>query len=221
MKVKRMVISKPIIGALLLSALSFYGLLISTNGECRVNRQIIELGTIRVSPQVEISKIVKSEISKHHSDKKVVDEISKYIMKVNKKVSQSEAQKIAVAVVKASEKYNVPKSVILSIIHQESHFNKTAKSKYGCIGLMQINPKVWCRKFQISENELWDIEKNIDTGTRIIKHYYKITGSWKKALYRYYGISEFGKVYQNQTIKRAWKLSWLDKVWKVNPYSGG
>lgn len=43
-------------------------------------------------------------------------------------------------ILKYSKQYNLPPSLVASLIYNESHFNPNAKSKAGAIGLMQIMP---------------------------------------------------------------------------------
>jgi len=73
------------------------------------------------------------------------------------------------------EKYKIEKQIlvnlILSIIYIESKGNPNAIGDDGCsIGLMQLN---WCagtpQRFGISKKEnLFEIEKNIETGTKYL-----------------------------------------------------
>ena len=73
---------------------------------------------------------------------------------------------INLCIQKASEKYDVDSNLIKAVIKQESDFNTRALSKAGARGLMQLMPET-ARMLNI--DDVWDIEKNIDGGTRHIK----------------------------------------------------
>lgn len=84
------------------------------------------------------------------------------------------------AIEKSAKKYKVSPHLIRSIIKHESSFNPTAMSDAGCVGLMQINPKYH------KINKPFDIEENIDVGTRLISNLIeKYDGNVKKALWAY------------------------------------
>ena len=76
---------------------------------------------------------------------------------------------------KASEKYNVPKALIYSVIKTESGFDPEAESNAGAVGLMQITNDtfVWLQTFYKDENnytfeDLTDPDINIDYGVHIL-----------------------------------------------------
>ena len=73
-----------------------------------------------------------------------------------------------------AKKRNLPKSLILAIIRQESAFNPTVRSWADAFGLMQMIPEAAIRlgpKFQIPYrdfNDLYDPEINIAMGTALV-----------------------------------------------------
>ncbi len=73
-----------------------------------------------------------------------------------------------------AQKRNLPKSLILGIIRQESAFNPTVRSWADAFGLMQMIPEAATRlgpKFQIPYrdfNDLYDPEINIAMGTALV-----------------------------------------------------
>ena len=85
----------------------------------------------------------------------------------------------------SSEKYGVDKNLIRAIIKVESNFNPNTVSKSGAKGLMQLMPEN-CKDLGI--NDPFDIEQNIDGGTRHIKEYLdKYNGDVEMALMAYNG----------------------------------
>jgi len=80
--------------------------------------------------------------------------------------------------------------LIDAIIFVESSNNPRARSSKGCIGLMQVNWRVWkkeLRKLGIhSADELYDPMKNVKAGKYILnRHYEWAKGDLRKALQDY------------------------------------
>jgi len=105
------------------------------------------------------------------------------------------------SILKYSEKYDLPPSIIYSIIERESGFNRYDRSGAECIGLMQINYHVWKKELKIPNIEyLFEIENNIKCGCYIFNKYYKITGTLDLALQRYFGICEKAPRYSKSVL---------------------
>lgn len=84
-----------------------------------------------------------------------------------------------------SKKYGVDENLIRAIIKVESNFNPNTVSKAGAKGLMQLMPEN-CKDLGISDP--FNIEQNIDGGTRHIKEYLdKYNGDVEMALMAYNG----------------------------------
>ena len=74
---------------------------------------------------------------------------------------------IAAAVRDVADLYPVSPALVKAVIRRESAFNPRAKSRVGAIGLMQLMP-FNARKVGLRESELWDPERNILGGTRLL-----------------------------------------------------
>ncbi|AXU73976.1 TPA: lytic transglycosylase domain-containing protein [Clostridioides difficile] len=77
------------------------------------------------------------------------------------------------AVEQASKKYNVDENLIKAIIKVESDFNPNTVSSAGAKGLMQLMPEN-CKDLGVADP--FNIEQNIDAGTRHIKEYIDMFG---------------------------------------------
>ena len=98
---------------------------------------------------------------------------------------ESVNERIDKAISISSKKYGVDENLIRAIIKVESNFNPNCVSKAGAKGLMQLMPEN-CRDLDVTDP--FDIEQNIDGGTRHIKEYLdKYNGDVEMALMAYNG----------------------------------
>lgn len=99
--------------------------------------------------------------------------------------NQSTDEKIESAIKESSKKYGVDEKLIRSIIKVESNFNPNCTSSAGAKGLMQLMPEN-CKYYNVTDP--FDINQNIDAGTRHIKDYLdKYNGNVEMALMAYNG----------------------------------
>ena len=84
---------------------------------------------------------------------------------------------IAEAIVKKSKELDLPLSLIMAVIHQESEFYPNARSSKGAQGLMQIMPFKWDAyvvklNLNVDRRAMTDPLMNITVGCEILKDFY-------------------------------------------------
>jgi len=84
---------------------------------------------------------------------------------------------IAEAIVKKSRELELPLSLIMAVIHQESEFYPNARSSKGAQGLMQIMPFKWDAyvvklNLNVDRRAMTDPYLNITVGCEILKDFY-------------------------------------------------
>ena len=91
---------------------------------------------------------------------------------------------------KYADEYDVPKSVVLSMIKVESNFREDAVSGAGACGLMQLMPDtfIWLASTlgeEVSEDQIFDPELNIKYGTYYVSTLYAKLGNWENVYAAY------------------------------------
>lgn len=75
------------------------------------------------------------------------------------------SEELQLHIFKECEKYNIAPSIVLAIMYQESRYQADAVSKYGDIGIMQVNPKWhWNRMEKLGCEDLYNPFQNITVG---------------------------------------------------------
>jgi hypothetical protein len=96
-----------------------------------------------------------------------------------------------------SQRYNIDKILLASVMLQESGGDPNAYSKSGAVGLMQVMPKDGiaadfmcingpCFAERPSMEELFDPAFNIEYGARMLSNLFQKHGNWRDSL-KYYG----------------------------------
>lgn len=89
---------------------------------------------------------------------------------------------IDATVEKASERFSLPKPLVMAVIKVESDFNPLSVGKEFEIGLMQILPE---NLFRLRVENPFDPYENIMAGSLLLSGYYRKYGSMYKALVAY------------------------------------
>jgi len=90
---------------------------------------------------------------------------------------------IEYSISRASRKYDLPSELIRGVIKAESDFQVRAESSAGALGLMQLMPST---AEELGVKDAFDIDQNIDAGSRYLKSMLKRFGNdTRKALAAY------------------------------------
>jgi soluble lytic murein transglycosylase len=132
--------------------------------------------------------------------RRLVDKTDDLLVSEGAYVSRRRLMEIAKIADRAGLKFQLPPSLILSVIHSESHFRQDAVSNMGACGLMQVQlatARHFAPKAGLSEpstSELFDPETNIILGTGYLRHLIDRFGDLRTALAAYHvGPSEIGR----------------------------
>ena len=121
-----------------------------------------------VSGEIYLNESINESLYKRSSSDSLIsetDSINDVLLTNN---SDSYLDKIYATVDKYSVEYGVDKNLILSIIEQESAFDKDATSSAGAKGLMQLMDT---NSEYYGLTDPYDIEENIEAGVKHIKTY--------------------------------------------------
>lgn len=152
--------------------------------------------------------------------------MSGFMQAQNEQVYPDLAEVILDATIKAAAEFEIPPVYLFALIAVESSYNYADVSSADCLGLMQVNPKVWVTDKDNKENlvqagivskraDLFDPKKNIRAGAYILRHYIDkgisegAANPMKYALERYFGGSNnhYAKVCQMLGAYHVWVAS--------------
>ena len=95
-------------------------------------------------------------------------------------------------IMKYSEEYNLDSKLVFAIVKCESGFDETAVSSIGAKGLMQLTDETFewvCSKYKDNEDDssyLFEGEKNIQAGCRLLRLLYDDFGDTKTVICAYH-----------------------------------
>jgi len=179
---------------------------------CRVSETVPEVKPVVAQGPVKYIKYIKSMKSMKKETKKRIEKDSthqtkkfaSYIVYHNQDVKPSRATKIAEDIHKVGVEFGVPPVYLLALAQVESSFDGSAVSKANCVGLLQVNPKVWVKNPDNKDNlkkagilkttkGLYNSKTNLRAGAHIFNVYYAsaVKRNYKNPLRhtvgRYYG----------------------------------
>ena len=114
------------------------------------------------------------------------------IKKTNPKLSDNKIHNYVKWIIEYAPKNGLDPFLIVGVISTESFWNERLVSSANCVGLMQVNYKVWKKELNklgiTSIEDLYNPEKNIQAGCFILGFYMaKFKGDTIKALQGYLG----------------------------------
>ncbi|MCJ8311890.1 MAG: lytic transglycosylase domain-containing protein [Saccharospirillaceae bacterium] len=100
----------------------------------------------------------------------------------------------------------LPPELVLAVIHTESGFKRTALSRAGALGYMQIM-HFWLEELDRPDDNLFNTQTNLRFGCTILAHYLKIEkGNLNRALGRYNG--SLGRMKYPNKVLNYWRHYW-------------
>ena len=194
--------------SLILTALICYAFLSSGIYLTKTHRE----ASVKIAQQEELARQeferkeaerIKQEKIYNARLKKIVHDIKR----VNKRISNENAIKIAKAFIKYGKTFNIRINRLLQIASVESRFNPKAVNKVsGDYGLMQINWRVWGRRFVKHPNELLNIDTNVKLACYIISHNKRI--GFKKVAHYHSFNPERVEIYEEKLEPFANRFAW-------------
>lgn len=137
------------------------------------------------------------------------------------KIPFSEEQlQTAFKVAEEAKRQNINIDFVLPLVMQESRFNQNAKSRVGCIGVMQLDPDT-AKGLNVDPN---DLSQNIRGGMRLIKQLAsnkQVNNDPIKVLIGYNTKTETRNKYYETEDPTHLPQETLDYVAKISAYSGG
>lgn len=167
------------------------GYLIHTNTSDEFFKKFIPFFHTMSEQELKELQEIKEQIEKEGRIKQEKDNFTDFIMSRNRWISRESAEKITHLIFQYSEKYDVDRVLVLAIIGKESAYKKWTRGRLGEIGLMQIHKYVWLYDTENvinlkyvgivnKEKDLWDEERNIESGVYILDRSRDVCMNWLK-----------------------------------------
>lgn len=150
-------------------------------------KDIASISTSLEEPVKKSTKTISNAVDKFGNDRSAdVDRAKKSRAASKSYIPENKSEQMNLinsSIEKASQKYGVDANLLRAIIKQESSFNPKSLSHSGAQGLMQLMPGT---ADALGVTDPWNIDQNIDGGTRYIRDQLKtFNGDIKLALAAY------------------------------------
>jgi hypothetical protein len=119
--------------------------------------------------------------------------VAAYFHQVNPALSQPQILRIAVAVVKYSDKYQLDPALVVGVIEKESAARPWVRSSKGALGLMQVMPQMF-GVLEVAGSPM-SIETNIEAGCMILADNIRRLGEEEGILAYFWGNEIRGAAY--------------------------
>lgn len=167
---------------------------------------------------VDIDYIPKDQVVDIEPQTNNIEKVVSYILKINPKVSEGDAEEIVKSAFIYGSKFGVDPATLLALAKVESTFDKHAISGVGAMGILQVMPRWHHDKFkaarkEIGNPEVFAIETNFFVGAQVFKDCTKKFQSIKSALLCYNG--------SNNDPESQYHIKVLDAKKEIKPLLKG
>ncbi len=130
-------------------------------------------------------KGIEAKTFYNENEARYIKGLSAYILKYNKVISPSQAQKLVFQFKRAAKVNEVDEKILMAMAHKESTFNAGAVSRGGARGIMQLMPRTGAN-FGMNYSQMLDPRLSINAGASMMRAgLNKFDGSTEKALSAY------------------------------------
>jgi soluble lytic murein transglycosylase-like protein len=133
------------------------------------NKYRVLISVLRVpmlQKRTSITDAMRNHMLKHASSEVVMTAIAKYIRKLNNKIDDAKASKIAKSLVDSASRNNIDACLLTALVARESSFCHETRSPSGAIGLAQLMPET---ATALGITDPTDIAQNLEGAARYLK----------------------------------------------------
>lgn len=97
---------------------------------------------------------------------------------------------------------HLPVSLVAADVIVESSCRPEAVSSKGAVGLLQVMPVIWGRRFHVKRRDLFDPERNLQVGTTLLAYHIHRYGL-RLGIVRYCGVGDEAEEYADRVLEIA------------------